>query len=149
MARLDPEVERRVREGFDRHGFMRLLGARITELREGFCEVRVARSEDLTQHDGYFHAGVSAAIADTACGCAAYTVMDADSALLSVEYKINLLAPARGSELITRARLVRSGKTLKICAADVYSLEGSETLCATTLSTLMELRRPPFPGGSG
>jgi uncharacterized protein (TIGR00369 family) len=140
---LAPEIESQVREGFALHGFMRHLGATLTLLRPGFCEVRVPFSEALTQHHGYFHAGVSAAIADTACGCAAYTLMSPGSSLLSVEYKINLLAPARGTELIARARVVRSGKTLKVCAADVFGFEGAETLCATTLSTIMEIPGRP------
>jgi uncharacterized protein (TIGR00369 family) len=137
---MDPDKEKRSREAFDRHGFMRLLGARVTGLDTGFCEIRVEHSPQLTQHDGFFHAGVSAAIADSACGGAAFTLVDVRSGLLSVEYKINLLAPARGRELVARARVVRSGRTLKVCAADVYSVEGDEeVLCATTLSTIMEL----------
>jgi uncharacterized protein (TIGR00369 family) len=143
---LAPEIESQVREGFARHGFMKHLGAHLTLLRPGFCEVRVPFGDALTQHHGYFHAGVSAAIADTACGCAAYTLMSPGSSLVSVEYKINLLAPARGAELIARARVVRSGKTLKICAADVFGLDGTETFCATMLSTIMELPgRPAEP----
>jgi len=140
-ALLAPEIDARTRAAFEAHGFMRLLGARITALAPGLCEVRLPFSPSLTQHHGYFHAGVSAAIADSAAGCAAYTLMDPTSSLVSVEYKINLLAPARGRELITRARVVRPGKTLTICAADVYCREGEEeTLCATTLTTIMELK---------
>lgn len=143
---LDPEIDRRVREAFASHGFMKLLGARITDLSTGYCEVRAPYHETLTQHHGFFHAGVSGAIADTACGCAAYTQMASGSSLLSVEYKINLLAPARGRELIARARVVRSGKTLKICAADVFVVDQEEKLCATMLSTIMELPERSAPG---
>jgi uncharacterized protein (TIGR00369 family) len=93
---------------------------------------------ELTQQHNYFHAGVSGAIADSACGYAAYTLMPMDSSVLTVEYKINLLAPAAGEELIARARVVRSGKTLKICSADVYVRNGvAETHCATMLATIM------------
>lgn len=117
---------------------MKRLGARLTGLCPGQCEIRVAFSPDLTQQHGYFHAGVSGAIADNTCGYAAYTLMPADSSVLTVEYKMNLLAPADGEELIARARVLRSGKTLKICAADVYVLKGGrETHCATVLSTIM------------
>jgi len=82
--------------------------------------------------------GVSGAIADSACGYAAYTLMSADSSVLTVEYEINLMAPADGEELIARARVLRSGKTLKICAADIYVRKGeAETHCATMLATVM------------
>jgi uncharacterized protein (TIGR00369 family) len=133
-----------VREAFESHGFMRVLGARITDLSEGRCEIRTGYQETLTQHHGFFRAGVSGAIADTACGCAAYTQMALGSSVLSVEYKINLLAPAKGRELIARARVVRSGRTLKICAADVFVVDQEEKLCATMLSTIMEV-----PGAAG
>ncbi len=92
----------------------------------------------MTQQDNYFHAGVSGAIADSACGYAAYTLMPADSSVLTVEYKMNLLAPAEGEKLVARGRVLRSGKTLKICAADVYvQKEGAEVHCATMLATIM------------
>ena len=141
---MDPEYERRVRQSFAGQGLMSHLGAQITELRPGFCEIRAKYREELTQQHGYFHAGVSGAIADTASGYAAYTLMPADSSVLTVEYKMNLLAPADGRELITRARVLRSGKTLKICAADVFVLKGAEeTHCATMLSTIMCLAGKP------
>jgi uncharacterized protein (TIGR00369 family) len=139
MERLDPKIEARVREAFALQGFMRQLGARLTSLGPGRAEVRVSFDPALTQHHGSFHAGVSAAIADTACGFAAHTLMAATSSVVSVEYKINLLAPARGKELIARARVVRAGKTLKVCAADVYVVDEAETLCATMLGTMIEL----------
>ena len=101
-------------------------------------EIRVPYRPELTQQHDYFHAGVSGAIADTACGYAAYTLMPADSSVLTVEYKINLLAPAKGEELIARAHVVRSGKTLKICAAEIYARsKDAEVHCATMLATVM------------
>ncbi len=143
-AALDPAYESRVRESFARQGFMQHLGARITELRPGHCEIRTKHRAELTQQHAYFHAGVSGAIADSACGYAAYTLMPEDSSVLTVEYKMNLLAPAEGEELLARARVLRSGKTLKICAADVYVRKaGRETHCATILSTIMCLPGKP------
>jgi uncharacterized protein (TIGR00369 family) len=134
----DTEREQRVRESFSRQGFMRHLGARITAFAPGECEIQVPHREEMTQQHGYFHAGVAAAIADSACGYAAYGLMPATSSVLTVEYKINLVAPAAGEVLVARARVMRSGKTLKICAADVFAVkDGKETLCATTLSTIM------------
>jgi len=138
FAVCDPQYERRVRESFSRQGLMKHLEARLTELKPGMAELRVAFREELTQQHGYFHAGVSGSLADVACGYAAYTLMPEDSSVLTVEYKINLMAPAQGEELIARARVVRSGKTLKICTADVFARKGeTESYCATVLATIM------------
>jgi uncharacterized protein (TIGR00369 family) len=137
-----------VRDSFARQGLMKHLGAELTGLSSGQCEIRVSHRAELTQQHGYFHAGVTASIADSASGYAAYTVMPADSSVVTVEYKINLVAPAEGDALIARGRVVRAGKTLKICAADVFVVNGAqEILCATSLSTVMELAGRPdsFP----
>jgi uncharacterized protein (TIGR00369 family) len=144
----DPDYENRVRESFARQGMMHHLGARLAALGPGQVEIRAPYRSELTQQHGYFHAGVSGAIADSACGYAAYTLMPKDSSVLTVEYKMNLLAPANGDELIARARVVRSGKTLKICSADVYvSKDGAEVHCATMLSTVMCLPGKPDRAG--
>src|SRR5271168_78563 len=136
----DAEYEQRVRESFARQGLLAHLGAKLTAIGPGLVEIRARFSAELTQQHGYFHAGVSGAIADSACGYAAYTLMAKDASVLTVEYKMNLLAPAQGEELIARGRVVRSGKTLKICAADVYAMRGGEEVhCATMLSTVMSL----------
>ena len=128
---------------------MRHLGARLTELKPGMAELRTRYREELTQQHGYFHAGVSGSLADVACGYAAYTLMPEDSSVLTVEYKINLLAPAEGEELIVRARVMRSGRTLKICTADVFAKRGeTETHCATMLSTMMCLEGKRDRGNS-
>ena len=134
----DAEYARRIQESFDRQGFMQHLGARLAELKPGLVEIQVPFRHELTQQHGYFHGGVSGAIADTACGYAAYTLMPADSTVLTVEFKMNLLAPAEGEQLVARAHVVRSGRTLKICAADVYALKSdAEVHCATLLATIM------------
>lgn len=132
------EYEHRVRDSFARQGFMRHLGAELISLSPGHAEIRAPHRTELTQQHGYFHAGVSGAIADSACGYAAYTLMPKDATVLTVEYKINLLAPAEGDALVARARVVRSGKTLKICTAEVYALKNdAEVHCATVLATVM------------
>jgi uncharacterized protein (TIGR00369 family) len=134
-----PEATR-VRESFGRQGLMRHLGARVVSVGPGRVEIRVPFRPELTQQHNYFHAGVSGAIADSACGYAAYTLMPADYSVLTVEYKINLIAPALGEELIARGRVLRSGKTLKVCLADVFvERNGKETQCATMLATIMGL----------
>jgi uncharacterized protein (TIGR00369 family) len=137
---IEPDAERRVRESFSRQGLMQHLGAELVALRAGECEIRVPFRKELTQQHGFFHAGVTAAIADSACGYSAFSLMPADCSVLTVEYKINLVAPADGESLIARAGVVRSGKTLKVCTADVFAVKGgSETLCATSLSTIMAM----------
>jgi uncharacterized protein (TIGR00369 family) len=134
----DPQYESRIRDSFARQGLMKHLGAELAELGPGRVTIQVPFRAVMTQQHGYFHAGVSGAIADSACGYSAYTLMPADSSVLTVEYKMNLLAPADGENLIARARVLRSGKTLKICAADVYAQKnGQEVHCATMLATIM------------
>jgi uncharacterized protein (TIGR00369 family) len=134
----DPEFARRVQDSFERQGMMKHLGAELGLLEAGAAEIRVPFRAELTQQHNYFHAGVTGAIADSACGYAAYTLMPADASVLTVEYKLNLLAPADGEELIARARVVRSGKTLKVCTADVFVRKGgAESHCAMMLATVM------------
>jgi uncharacterized protein (TIGR00369 family) len=145
---VDPAFADRVRDSFERQGLMKHLGARIANLEPGRVEIRVPYRAELSQQHNYFHAGVSGAIADSACGYAAYTLMPANSSVLTVEYKINLLAPAAGEELIARAHVVRSGRTLKICSGDVYVRNGeTEKHCATMLATIMGLPGKSDRGG--
>jgi uncharacterized protein (TIGR00369 family) len=136
----NPAAFQHVRESFARQGLMKHFGAELAALRAGECEIRVRYRNELTQQHGYFHAGVTASVADSASGYAAYSTMPADSSVLTVEYKINLVAPAEGDLLIARGRVLRSGRTLKICAADVFAVNGKQQiLCATSLSTIMAL----------
>jgi uncharacterized protein (TIGR00369 family) len=138
FAAVDPEYENRVRESFARQGLMKHLAAELALLGAGQAEIHVPFRVELTQQHGYFHAGVSGTIADSACGYAAYTLMPADSSVLTVEFKMNLLAPAEGEKLVARARVLRSGRTLKICVADVFvQKNGTEIHCATMLATIM------------
>jgi uncharacterized protein (TIGR00369 family) len=134
----DADYQRRVQESFARQGLMAHLGAELVSLEPGEVVIRVPFRRELTQQHGYFHAGVTGAIADSACGYAAFTLMGAEDSVLTVEYKMNLLAPADGEELVARARVVRSGKTLKVCMADVFVRKGGvENYCATVLATIM------------
>ena len=134
----DGQFESRVRESFRRQGLMKHLGAELVEVEPGQATIRVPFRNELTQQHNYFHAGVSGAIADSACGYAAYTLMPTGSSVLTVEYKLNLLEPAEGSELTARARVLRSGRTLKVCVADVYVRRNDKDVhCATMLATIM------------
>jgi uncharacterized protein (TIGR00369 family) len=136
----DADFARRVRASFDRQAFMAHIGAEIVHLAPGEVDVACAARPQRTQQHGYFHAGVTSSIADTAAGYAALSLFAPGTGVLTTEFKINLLAPARGERLVARGWVIRPGKTLSICRSDVYAVEGGdETLCATALLTMMQL----------
>jgi uncharacterized protein (TIGR00369 family) len=143
----DPDFADRVRASFARQGFMRAMGAEMAAVEPGFCEIRLPFRADLAQQHGFFHAGALASIADSAGGYAAYTLMGAGDSVLTVEYKINLLAPGQGEEAVARGRVVRAGRTLTVCQVDVFVIrEGVETHCATQQQTVIRLAdRPDRP----
>lgn len=134
----DPDYERRVRESFGRQRAMELLGARLARVEPGAVTVALPFREDLTQQNGYVHAGVVTAIADTACGYAAHTLMPAGSEVLSVEFKLNLLRPAAGEEFVAEAQVMKAGKTLTVVRCDVHARAGGESkVVATMLATMI------------
>jgi uncharacterized protein (TIGR00369 family) len=136
----DPDFAARVAESFARQGLMQTLGAHLEDVRPGFCEIRLPYREGLSQQHGFFHAGATGAIADSAGGYAAYSLMPRGDSVLSVEYKINLLAPARGDLLIARGAVLNAGRTLTVCRVDVaVRRDGAERLCATMQQTLIRL----------
>ena len=136
----DPDYASRVRTSFERQGFMRSMGAEMTRVEPGFCEIRLFYRKDLSQQHGYFHAGALGAIADSAGGYAAYTLMGTGDSVLTVEYKLNLVAPGRGELAIARARVIRPGRTLTVCQVDVFAVQdGTETLCAVMQQTVMRM----------
>ena len=123
---------------------MKTLGAELTAVEPGACEIRLPFRKGLGQQHGYFHAGALGAIADSAGGYAAYTLMGANDSVLSVEYKMNLLAPGRGDTAVARARVVKAGRTLTVSQVEVFvERDGSETLCALMQQTLMRLADRP------
>jgi uncharacterized protein (TIGR00369 family) len=121
-ADIQPEVEARVRDSFARQGLMRLLGAELVEVRPGRVRIDLARRPEVSQQHGYVHAGATSAIADSAGGYAALTLMPADSEVLTVEYKLNLLAPAARSRLEAVGTVLKSGRTLSVCRLEVYAV---------------------------
>ena len=136
----DPDYERRVRESFARQRAMGTLGMRLARVAPGEVEIELDFREELTQQHGYLHAGVVAAAVDTACGYAALTLAEAGSEVLSVEFKLNLLSPAAGESFAARARVVRAGRNITVCAGDLYALkEGAEKIVATMLATMMKV----------
>ncbi len=134
----DADFERRVRESFARQRVMSLIGASLTRVEPGAVDVVLPYRDDLTQQDGFMHAGILTTVADSACGYAAYTLMPAGSEVLSVEFKVNLLRPAAGEVFVAEARVLKAGKTLTVTRGDVYGRAAGETkLVATMLATMI------------
>lgn len=135
----DPGYEARVRASFARQAAMATLGAEIAHLAPGEVDLRMPYRAELTQQHGFVHAGIVATLADSACGYAAFTLMPADAAILSVEFKLNLLAPAAGDAFVARARVKKAGRTLSVVTADVFALRDGEDerLVATMQGTMM------------
>jgi uncharacterized protein (TIGR00369 family) len=125
---------------FDRQPAMRTLGISIARLEPGEVELAMAYSAQLTQQNGFVHAGVITAGLDNACGIAAFTLMPPGADILTVEFKTNLLAPARGERFVFRAHVVKPGRTLTVCEARAYAeADGVESLVAIMTGTLMAL----------
>jgi uncharacterized protein (TIGR00369 family) len=140
----NPRFAERVRDSFGRQGAMALLGAELARVEPGECEIRLPYRPELSQQHGYFHGGIIGTIADSAGGYAAFTLMPADASVLTVEYKMNLIAPGDGELLIARGRVVKPGRTLIVAAVDAMAVKaGRETLCATLLQTLMTMHGRP------
>lgn len=140
----DPGFEQRVRDSFARQRAMEFLGATLDEVAPGFAEVSLAYRPELSQQHGFFHGGIIGTIADTAAGYAGYTLMPRDASVLTVEYKLNLMAPADGERLLAKGRVIRPGKNLVITQADVFvEKHDEERQCAVLLQTLMCMHRRP------
>jgi uncharacterized protein (TIGR00369 family) len=136
----DPDFENRIRASFCRQKLMGAIGAELTRLVPGEAEISLPYRDDLTQQHGFVHAGIIATIADTASGYAAFSLMPADTAVLTVEYKINLMSPAVGELFIARGRVIRPGKVLSVCTAEVMAYhQGKRKVVATMLATMMAL----------
>ena len=142
----DPAYEARVRSSFAAQRLMDTLGARLARVAPGEVDVEMDFREELTQQHGYVHAGAITSVVDSACGYAAATLMPADAEVLSVEFKVNLLAPAAGESFIARARVVRAGRTLTVCQGDAWARhDGRERHVATMVATMIRVPRDPSP----
>lgn len=128
MARSspDPDYERRVRDSFARQRYMATLGARIISVVPGEVVIELPWRDELAQQHGVLHAGAVASIADSACGYAALSLMPPGSGVMSVEFKVNLLAPGRGDRFLASGRVRRSGRTLTVCEGSVKAIRGGE-----------------------
>jgi uncharacterized protein (TIGR00369 family) len=139
MAKFEThsEFERDVRSSFGRQKLMKLYGASLVHVAPGTVEIAMPFNEELTQHHGYLHAAVVTALVDNACGFAAMTISPAGMEILTVEYKVNFLAPASGEKLIARGTVKKPGKTFIICTGEAVMIEdGKERHVATMLATM-------------
>ena len=139
----NPDYARAVRESFARQSLMATLGAEIVHVGPGEVDIALPFSRQLSQQNGFMHAGAIASVADSANGYAALTLCPPDTDVLAVEFKINLLAPANAPRFVAEGRVLRSGRTLTACLAQVYGVQGEErVLVATMLSTIIAKERP-------
>jgi len=128
----------RVRESFARQGAMALIGARLAEVQPGYCAIELTPRPEIAQQHGYVHAGIVSAIVDTAGGYAGYSLFPEDSSVLTVEFKLNLLAPAAGERLIAEGFVIKPGRTLAITRGEVHAKQnGKRQLIALMQQTLM------------
>ena len=140
----DPAFESRVRASFDRQRAMHTIGARMVRVKHGEVELELPFRDDLTQQHGFLHAGILTTLVDSACGYAALSVMDPESAVLSVEYKVNLLAPAVGERMRAIGRVIKSGRTLVVCTGEVIAVaNGAEQVVTVMQATMMAVRGRP------
>lgn len=138
MTPADPDFAARVRDSFGRQKAMMLIGARLARIEPGLVEVELPFRAELTQQHGFFHGGFTATIADSAGGYAAFSLFPADSSVLTVEFKINLLAAAAGDKLVARGRVKKTGRTLTVCELEVEAVkDGRATTIALGLQTMM------------
>ncbi len=140
FAPKNPDFEARLRDSFGRQGAMGLIGAKLAHVAPGAVDISVDFRPELSQQHGFFHGGIVGTAADSAGGYAAFSLMPANSSVLTVEYKMNLIAPADGTTLVARGRVIKPGRTLTICHVDVFVLrDGREHHCAVLLQTLMSM----------
>ena len=135
----NPRFREAVTESFSRQAFMATLGASLALVEPGEVHIAVPFSPSLTQQNGFLHAGVVTSVADSACGYAAFTLAPPETDVLAVEFKINLLAPARSPRFLACATVLRPGRTLTVCEAKVYGIlaDGARELVASMLSTII------------
>ena len=145
---MNPQFERAVRDSFAAQPLMTTIGARLTHVAAGEVDITLPFRSDLTQQHGFLHAGVVSSALDSACGYAAFSLMRAGAGVLTIEFKINLLAPAKGDELIARGRVIRVGRTITVCQAEGFMLSnGLEVPVAIMTATVMTiLDRPDVTG---
>jgi uncharacterized protein (TIGR00369 family) len=140
----DPDYKSRVTASFNLQASMQHLGITLARIEPGEVELRFDFRPELTQQDGFIHAGITATAVDSACGYAAFTLMPANARVLTIEYKINLLAPARGDYFRAIGRVVKPGRTITVCEGELLACKGPASKRVATMSaTLMAVFGQP------
>jgi uncharacterized protein (TIGR00369 family) len=140
----NPDFAARVHRSFNRQTFMSTLGAELNMVKPGAVDIRLKHAPANCQQHGYFHGGVVGTLADNASGYASFSLMEANDSVLTVEYKLNLFAPADGDVLLVKGRVVRAGRQLIICRSDAFIIKaGVEKQCAAMLGTFMVMKDVP------
>ena len=144
----DPDWQTRCRDSFARQTIMATMGAQLTHLEPGASEIEMPFNAAFTQQHGFLHAGTIATVLDSACGYAALTVMEADAAILTIEFKVNLLSPGKGERFLFRGKVIKPGRTILIADGQAFAItNGAEKLIATMTATMMSIRdRPELKG---
>ena len=136
----NPNFKQRVIDSFDRQPVMRMLGVSMLELRPGEVELQFAHRPDLTQQHGFIHAGIVSTVLDSACGYAAFSLMPETASVLSIEFKVNLLAPAKGQRFRAVGKVRKAGRNITVTEGELYSCDGDEErLTATMVGTMMSV----------
>jgi uncharacterized protein (TIGR00369 family) len=144
VEQATPAVQERIRSSFDRQGLMAHLGARLSHIGPGRVHIQLPARPEVTQQHGYFHAGATSSIADSAGGYAAYSLFPENSSVLTVEFKINLLAPAEGDHLEAVGNVLKSGRTLTVCQLEVFGVRAAErSLVAAGQQTVICIHNRP------
>ncbi len=137
----DPDFERRVHASFARQRAMATLGASLSHVAPGEVDIVLPFREELSQQHGFLHAGITTTIVDTACGYAALSLMPPGAAVLTIEFKVNLLAPGQGERFVARGRVLKPGRTITVSSGEVFAVRGgAERLVATMTATNMTIR---------
>lgn len=134
-------MQRRIKDSFEKQGLMKTLNAELVSIEKGVVKISIDFSEGLSQQHGFFHAGVATSIVDSACGYAALTLLPEDMEVLSVEFKINFLKPAKTDKLIALGKVLQSGKNLTICEGYVYD-SSEKNLISKMTATMISVRKP-------
>ncbi|MGQ2906440.1 MAG: PaaI family thioesterase [Aliihoeflea sp.] len=139
LLKPDGDFEERVRESFARQEVMRTIGAELTSVTPGIVEIEMGYDNALTQQHGYLHAGMISTALDSACGYAAYSLMPADAAVLTIEFKVNLLSPGKGDRFLFRGSVTKPGRTIIVADGQAYAIDGDRNpkLIATMTATIM------------
>jgi uncharacterized protein (TIGR00369 family) len=141
FASPDPDFADRVKTSFAKQSVMASIGAELTAILPGDVEIRIPFRADLTQQHGFLHAGIVTTILDSACGYAAFSLMPAGASVLSIEFKVNLLAPAKGESFLARGVVIKPGKTITVCSGEAFALgAGEPKLIASMSATMMTIQ---------